>query len=316
MDKLSQLKRYTQVVADTGDLKEVSRHQPMDATTNPSLILKAAQDPLYQGLVQQSLDKYRQLPQTQQQADRLLSLLHVQFGVALQQQVPGYVSTEVDPRLSFDTRASIIQARQIVDGYRLLGGDPQRVLIKLAATWQGVEAARVLELEGIRCNMTLIFNLTQAVACAQANATLVSPFVGRILDWYQQKTGQQYSLDTDPGVASVQQIYRYFKQHEHSTIVMGASFRNLEQIEGLAGCDRLTISPNLLQQLSQSHGLLSPVLTSDWLNQQYLPAMQVNANQFYWDLNNDAMATDKLAEGIRRFTEDSQTLEQHLLSWL
>lgn len=316
MDKLTQLKAYTQVVADTGDLAEVARHQPVDATTNPSLILKAAADPAYQSLVQRALAAYRVLPSTSQQPSRLLSLVHLSFGVELQKQVPGYVSTEVDPRLSFDLAGSIQQARQIIAGYRQLGGEPQRVLIKLAATWEGIEAARVLEQEGIQCNMTLIFNLTQAIACAQAGATLVSPFVGRILDWYQQKTGQNYDAATDPGVISVQQIYRYFKQHQHSTIVMGASFRNLGEIEALAGCDRLTISPALLQLLAETQGDLPQKLSLDWAQQQAMPRVEVNSSRYYWALNEDAMASDRLADGIRRFTQDTLSLEQRLTSLL
>lgn len=315
MDKLSQLKRCTQVVADTGDLNEIARYQPLDATTNPSLILKAATDPLYQNLVVQSLEHYRQ----QQHAaapQPLLSLLHVQFGAALQQRVPGYVSTEVDPRLSFDVSATVRQARQIIQGYRQVGGDPQRVLIKIAATWQGIEAARTLEQEGIQCNMTLIFNLTQAIACAQAGATLVSPFVGRITDWYQQKTGQVYSAETDPGVASLRQIYRYFKQHRHPTIVMGASFRTPEQIEALAGCDRLTISPTLLEALQQAHGVVTPKLTDAWVQQQEVPAIRADAQRFLWDMTMDAMASDRLADGIRRFTADTLSLEQKMSALL
>lgn len=304
--KLEQLKAMTDVVADTGDIEAIARYQPLDATTNPSLLYKAAQMPQYAPLLRQSVDH------AQGDIGLACDYLAVAIGTEIVKLVPGRVSTEVDARLSFDTPATVAKARQLIALYHEQGVDRSRILIKIAATWEGIRAAAELEQEGINCNLTLLFNFAQAVACAEAGVTLISPFVGRILDWYKANTGvQDYTSATDPGVLSVSQIYNYYKQHSYPTIVMGASFRNIGEIEGLAGCDRLTISPQLLEELSQDHGTLerqlSPAATGAVQDQQ-----SFTEASFRFAMNEDPMATEKLAEGIRNFVKDQINLENLL----
>lgn len=303
--KLEQLKQMTLVVADTGDLEAIQRYRPTDATTNPSLLLQALDLPAYAPLLQQAAAQARN---TQSPVyDCFAALLASQ----LQQQVPGYVSIEVDARTSFDTQTSINRARQLIELITRAGGDPSRILIKLAATWEGIQAARQLEQEGIRCNLTLVFGFDQARACADAGVTLISPFVGRILDWYKaQHPTTDFSGPRDPGVQSVQQIYRHYKTHGYNTIVMGASFRNTDEIEQLAGCDRLTIAPKLLAQLTEDTGTLQQALTHTPANSER--ALGLKEAEFRLGLNQDAMVTEKLAQGIRQFIMDLDALEQRL----
>lgn len=304
--KLDQLKSMTDVVADTGDIDAIARYQPLDATTNPSLLFKAAQMPQYAPLLQLSMDKAN--GNITQACDHLA----VAIGAEIVKLVPGRVSTEVDARLSFDTQATISKAKQLIDLYQEQGIDQSRILIKIASTWEGIRAAEVLEKEGIQCNLTLLFNFAQAVACAEAGVTLISPFVGRILDWYKANTDvQDYTSETDPGVISVSKIYNYYKQHNYNTIVMGASFRNIGEIEGLAGCDRLTISPQLLEELAQDQTELKQRL---WENNSgaALPKQSFSEAEFRFAMNDDPMATEKLAEGIRNFVKDQINLENLL----
>ncbi|NHN37565.1 transaldolase [Pseudomaricurvus alcaniphilus] len=306
ISKLDQLKKMTDVVADTGDIEAIARFQPLDATTNPSLLYKAAQMPQYEGLLRQSLNS------AGGDIARACDHLAVAIGTEIVKLVPGRVSTEVDARLSFDTEATIAKARHLIDLYQQAGVDRSRILIKTASTWEGIRAAEVLEREGINCNLTLLFSFAQAVACADAGATLISPFVGRILDWYKANTEvKEYTPATDPGVISVTRIYNYYKQHGYPTIVMGASFRNTGEIEGLAGCDRLTISPQLLQELSQDTAPLERQLSADATG---APQEKVSYREaeFRYAMNDDAMATEKLAEGIRNFVKDQINLEQLL----
>jgi transaldolase len=310
-DQLSQLKHLTTVVADSGDFAAIRQYQPQDATTNPSLILKAIQQPQYLPLAQQALSYAADYADGPARIALAADKLAVLFGQQLLQQVPGFVSTEVDARLSFNSMATIEKAHQLLDMYQAQGADISRVLIKVAATWEGIQAARVLEQQGIRCNLTLIFSFAQAQACAEAGAFLISPFVGRILDWYKQHQPQQdFSAERDPGVQFVRRVYQYFKQHGYPTIVMGASFRNTSQITELAGCDRLTISPALLQQLAQST-LPVPRKLSHNGNTVAPPAALTEAN-FRWQMLEDQMASDKLQEGIRLFAADQLALEQLL----
>lgn len=316
MSKLDALKAMTVVVADTGDIEAIRTHQPQDATTNPSLILKAAELPAYSKLIDDAL----QWAKTQGNGEDVIALAcdktAVAIGAEILKLVPGLVSTEVDARLSFDRDATISKAHRLVALYEEAGIGKDRILIKIASTWEGIQAASVLEQEGIHCNLTLLFNFTQAVACAEAGVTLISPFVGRILDWY--KTNQpdtDFSGDSDPGVVSVSQIYNHYKAHGYKTVVMGASFRNTGEIESLAGCDKLTISPELLAQLSDSEADLPRRLTP--MNAEMnLPKFSVSEAEFRWVLNEDAMATEKLADGIRRFAQDQGKLEALLRSRL
>ncbi|WP_439135179.1 transaldolase [Pseudomaricurvus sp.] len=304
--KLDQLKSMTDVVADTGDIDAIARYQPLDATTNPSLLYKAAQMPQYAPLLQQSMDKAN--------GDIALACDHlaVAIGTEIVKLVPGRVSTEVDARLSFNTQATIDKAKQLIELYQAQGVDRSRILIKTASTWEGIRAAEALEKEGINCNLTLLFNFAQAVACAEAGVTLISPFVGRILDWYKANTDiQDYTAETDPGVLSVTKIYNYYKQHNYDTIVMGASFRNLGEIEGLAGCDRLTISPQLLEELSQDQGSLTQRLSENKPGEPQSKQSYSEA-EFRFAMNQDPMATEKLAEGIRNFVKDQINLEDLL----
>ncbi|HRX56882.1 MAG: transaldolase [Verrucomicrobiales bacterium] len=305
MNQLDQLKQHTIVVADTGDFESMRAYQPRDATTNPSLILQAAQKPEYRVLLDQAVAEKRSAG-LEAVIDRLLIL----FGVEILKIVPGRVSTEVDARLSFDTEGTLAKARQIIDLYAKEGIGKERVLIKIASTWEGIRAAAELEKEGIHCNMTLLFSLAQAVACAEAGARLISPFVGRILDWHKAKTGQTYTGAEDPGVRSVTQIYAYYKKFGLGTEIMGASFRNKEEITELCGCDLLTISPALLGELQASSDPIIAKLTVEAALQSDIQPMVCDEKAFRWMLNEDAMATEKTAEGIRKFGEDIVKLER------
>jgi len=305
MNQLEQLKQYTTVVADTGDFHTMQSFQPQDATTNPSLILKAVQKPEYLPLLEQTVQAHRG-----KSSSEIIDHLLVAFGLKILAIIPGRVSTETDARLSFDTEGTITKARQLITLYEAAGISRERVLIKIASTWEGICAAKVLQQEGIRCNMTLLFSFPQAVACAEAGAQLISPFVGRIYDWYKKATGTDYSGADDPGVQSVQRIYTYYKKFGYSTEVMGASFRNTSQILELAGCDLLTISPELLQKLNDTTAppvqrKLSPAQAA----QASLQKISLDERAFRLALNEDAMATEKLAEGIRLFCADSVKLE-------
>jgi transaldolase len=311
--KLDQLKTMTDVVADTGDIEAIKRFKPMDATTNPSLLLKAAQLPQYAPLVEQA----KQWAKSQggndaEQLSNCSDKLAVAIGCEILNIIPGRISTEVDSRLSFDTDATLAKARRLIDLYAEAGIDKQRVLIKIASTWEGICAAKILEQEGINCNLTLLFGFAQAAACAEAGVFLISPFVGRILDWYKANTAQsEYSAEQDPGVLSVTHIYNFYKQHGYNTVVMGASFRNIGEIEQLAGCDRLTISPQLLEELANDNNKLARKLDPQTAGQAIAKPDSSEA-AFRWAMNEDAMATEKLAEGIRNFTIDQIKLEQLL----
>jgi len=311
MNKLSRLRELTTVVADTGDIESIRRHAPVDATTNPSLLFKAAQDDKYRHLVE---DAVRFGHQARGSQDRQLAVtldrLAVNFGVEILGIIPGRVSTEVDARLSFDTEATVARAEQIIGMYEDAGISRERVLIKIASTWEGIAAASELERRGIHCNLTLLFSFAQAVACADAGVTLISPFVGRILDWYKQKEGVDgYPAAEDPGVVSVTRIYNYYKRNGIDTVVMGASFRNVEEILQLAGCDLLTISPDLMSALEQAEGDLPRKLSVETARQTGEAAIEMDERSFRWLMNEDAMATEKLAEGIRNFTRDTEKLE-------
>lgn len=311
MSQLDSLKKYTKVVADTGDFQSIKAFQPLDATTNPSLILAATEKPEYAHLLDKAVadNKGGSLRGDALLRKVLIDTL-VAFGVEILKIVPGRVSTEVDARLSFDAESSIAMAREIIDLYASRGIDRSRVLVKLASTWEGIRAAEVLEKEDIRCNMTLLFSLEQAVASAEAGAQLISPFVGRIMDWYKAKEGKTYSGPEDPGVLSVQQIYNYYKKFDLNTEVMGASFRNTEEIIELAGCDLLTISPDLLKKLAETDGTLERKLSPETAKASDVEKIAVDENAFRWGLNENAMATEKLAEGIRRFGVDIVKLEK------
>ena len=308
-NKLSQLKEFTTIVADTGDITAIKDFLPEDATTNPSLMLKAAQIPEYAPFIDQAVAWAKE--QSNDKAQQIIDAsdkLAVIVGTEILKYIPGRISTEVDARLSYDKEATIEKARRLIKLYEEASISKDRVLIKAASTWEGIKAAEELEKEGINCNLTLLFSFAQAQACAEAGVFLISPFVGRILDWYKKSTGQEYTAETDPGVVSVTEIYNYYKQHGYKTIVMGASFRNIGEIEQLAGCDRLTISPNLLEELKKDEGTLERKLVpvSD-----VTPAGEAITEQaFRWALNEDAMATEKLAEGIRNFAVDQRKLEK------
>jgi transaldolase len=302
---LDQLKALTTVVADTGDFNAMRAYKPQDATTNPSLILKAVQKPEYQTLLAEVIaqNKGKSIVEI---TDHLL----VRFGKEILQVVPGRVSTEVDARLSFDTQATIAKAHHLIELYAAQGIDRKRVLIKIASTWEGIRAAEKLEAVGIHCNLTLLFSFGQAVACADAGVTLISPFVGRIYDWYKAKTGVDYVGADDPGVKSVARIYEYFKKYGYPTEIMGASFRNTGQILALAGCDLLTISPDLLASLSQSNDAVPARLVLAKAQASSVDRVRFDEKGFRFELNEDAMATDKLSEGIRAFVADSQKLDK------
>ena len=311
MNKLEALKQMTTVVADTGDVDAISRFTPQDATTNPSLILNAARQPQYAALVDDAISfGQRHGAGKDAMLDAALDKLAVNFGARITLIVPGYVSTEVDAGLSFDTVGTLQKAHRLLDLYSQAGVDTSRILVKIAATWEGIQAARTLEREGIKCNLTLLFGFNQAVACAEAGAFLISPFVGRILDWYKASTGKEYTASDDPGVLSVQRIYRYYKTHGYPTVVMGASFRNLGEIEALAGCDRLTIAPALLEQLAKDEAPLTRQLHPSQPSSDARISLQETG--FRWQLNEDAMATDKLSDGIRKFHADYLSLRKML----
>ena len=306
MNTLQALQQHSQVVADTGDLSAIERFQPVDATTNPSLIRKAMALDAFQPLRASVAEQLRH-----QSPEQILDNLTVAVGCAISQRVPGWVSAEVDVRLSFDTQATIARVRQLAEGFAARGVDPaKRILFKIAATWEGIQAARILEAEGLHCNLTLLFSLPQAQACADAGVTLISPFVGRIADWYAQKEGVAgFSAEDDPGVASVRRVWNWMKAHDYATIVMAASFRNTGQILALAGCDKLTISPALLQALQDMDQAVARQLhTPQWQENSPLP----DEAAFRWQVNADAMATEKLAEGMRLFAADQQALLEEL----
>ena len=307
MNKREQLAQWTSLVADTGDLDMIAALAPEDATTNPSLLLAAAKDERYRGLLEQAATLCEELGH-KGEMDWLTDICACLSGQAILERVPGLVSTEVDARLSFDTRATVEKARRLMSIYRELDVDPSRILIKIAATWEGIQAVRILEEEGTRCNVTLVFNQAQALAAAEAGATLISPFVGRIYDWYRKSGMDIATADDDPGVQSVREIYRTFKARGLETIVMGASFRTADQIEALAGCDKLTISPALLEELASRDGTLTQVLDAELVapESDWTP---VNEPAFRWQMNDDPMACDLLADGIRRFAKDQQALE-------
>jgi transaldolase len=302
---LDQLKAFTTVVADTGDFNAMRAYKPQDATTNPSLILKAVQKPEYQTLLAEVVAQHRG-KSIGEVTDHLL----VKFGQEILQVVPGRVSTEVDARLSFDTQGTVAKAHQLIDLYATQGIDKNRVLIKIAATWEGIRAAEKLESQGIHCNLTLLFSFGQAVACADAGVTLISPFVGRIYDWYKAKNGIDYLGADDPGVKSVARIYYYFKKFGYPTEIMGASFRNTGQIMALAGCDLLTISPDLLSSLAQSSEPVVSQLNAMGAQALSIDRVRFDEKGFRFELNEDAMASDKLSEGIRAFIADSQRLDK------
>jgi transaldolase len=307
MSKLEQLKTMTSVVADTGDIEAIKQFSPQDATTNPSLIYKAAQLPQYQSLITDSVNWAKQ--QDGDLLENTLDKLSVSIGCEILNIVPGYVSTEVDARLSFDTVATINKARKLVTLYEEANIERSRILIKIASTWEGIQAAKVLEEEGIRCNLTLLFNFAQAVACAQSDVFLISPFVGRILDWYKKAEGvDSYAPLEDPGVKSVTRIYNYYKTHGYKTVVMGASFRNAGEIEALSGCDKLTISPALLEELQKDNGIIKQQLSPTTQSEDTKWA-DLTESKFRWEMNQDPMATEKLAEGIRNFAIDQGKLE-------
>ena len=307
--KLEQLRQMTVVVADTGDIDAIRYLQPQDATTNPSLVLKVADKPQYQPLLKEAIEKARQESlDLAQQLAYAVDRASVAIGAEINQVIPGYISTEVSAKLSFDIRATVEKARRLIHLYQEKGIGRDRVLIKIASTWEGIKAAEILEKEGIHCNLTLLFAMPQAVACAEAGTTLISPFVGRILDWYKTaQPDEDWSGANDPGVCSVQKIYQYYKEHGYQTIVMGASFRNTDEIEHLAGCDRLTISPALLEQLAADQGELKQVLKPEAASGQQ--PQPLDEATFRWQMNQDAMATEKLAQGISQFAADQDKLE-------
>ena len=316
-NSLEQLKLMTKVVADTGDFALIQQYEPLDATTNPSLIFKALQKEEYAALLDQAIEELKghEGPMAEKLGliiDRVLIL----FGLEILRIIPGRVSTEVDARLSFDADATVARARKLIADYEAEGIDRERILIKIASTWEGIQAARVLQAEGINCNMTLLFSLPQAVGCAEANAKLISPFVGRIMDWYKAKTGETYTPENDPGVHSVKEIYTYYKKFDYQTEVMGASFRNAGEILELAGCDLLTISPGLLGELQESETAVTRKLDPDTAGDADIEKLDLNESTFRFLLNEDAMATEKLAEGIRLFAADIVKLESIIASKL
>ena len=316
MTLLESLKKYTVVVADTGDIEAIAKHRPQDATTNPSLLFHAAQMPAYRHLVEDAVAlAQKRGGKHEEMAAEFIDRLFVLFGSEILKVVPGRVSTEVAARLSFDTEATIAKARKLISLYKEKGISPERILIKIASTWEGIRAAELLEKEGIHCNLTLLFSFAQAVACAEAGVTLISPFVGRIYDWYKKENGgAEIPPDQDPGVASVTRIYNYYKKFDYKTQIMGASFRNIHQICNLAGSDLLTISPDLLEQLEQTEGVLERKLDPAKAKATKEDRLHLDEKTFRWMHNEDAMATEKLAEGIRKFNSDASHLEDFALS--
>ncbi len=315
--QLDQLKQITTVVADTGDFASLKQYAPQDATTNPSLILKAAQMPDYQYLVDKAIADGRTSGVSGPALlHRVLDDLLIRFGVEILKIVPGRVSTETDANLSFDTGALVAKGRQFIALYQKQGIPRERILIKIASTWEGIRACEVLQKEGINCNLTLLFSLAQAVACAEAKAKLISPFVGRILDWYKKSTGKDYAPAEDPGVVSVKEIYAYYKKFGHATEIMGASFRSAGEILELAGCDLLTISPQLLGELKNSTAPLPRKLSPDLAKESKLEKLVLDEKKFRWLMNDNQMATEKTAEGIRQFNADAVKLEKFIAAKL
>jgi transaldolase len=313
MNLLESLKRSTTVVADTGDIDAIAEHRPQDATTNPSLLLHAAELPRYRDLVDDALNFALRAGGSQAACSvAFMDKLFIDFGCEILKIVPGRVSTEVDAGLSFDTDGTVAKARKLIGMYKEAGIERDRVLIKIASTWEGIRAAEQLEREGIHCNLTLLFSFAQAVACAEAGVTLISPFVGRIYDWYRKERGvKDIPADEDPGVASVTRVYDYFKKFGYKTQVMGASFRKVDQIVRLAGCDLLTISPDLLGQMEKTEGTVPRRLSADTAKASDAQKVHLDEKTFRWMHNEDAMATEKLAEGIRKFYADARKLEQY-----
>jgi len=317
VSQLDALKRFTKVVADTGDFSTLKQFAPQDATTNPSLIFKAAQMPAYKELLEKALaDNRKSAGSKKAILNKIVDELLVLFGVEILKIVPGRVSTETDADLSFDTDALVTKAHRFIELYAERKIPRERVLIKIASTWEGIKAAERLQKEGINCNMTLLFSLAQAVACAEAGAKLISPFVGRILDWFKAKTGKDYTPSEDPGVVSVREIYSYYKKFGHGTEVMGASFRSKGEVLELAGCDLLTISPQLLGQLQASTEPIERKLSPEIAAAGSLERLSLNEKSFRWLLNEDAMATEKLAEGIRSFNADAVKLQKLIATLL
>ena len=314
--QLDQLKQFTTVVADTGDFATLKQFAPRDATTNPSLIFKAAQMPEYKFIVDKAIADNKAKAGGSELLNRVLDDLLILFGVEILKIVPGRVSTETDANLSFDTAALAAKGRHFISLYEKQGIARERILIKIASTWEGIRAAEVLQREGINCNLTLLFSLAQAVACAEAKAKLVSPFVGRIMDWYKARDKKDYSPAEDPGVISVKEIYAYYKKFGHATEVMGASFRNVGEITELAGCDLLTISPNLLAELQKSTAPLARKLSPEIARESKIEKLPLDEKKFRWLVNENAMATEKTAEGIRQFNADAQKLAQFVAAKL
>lgn len=313
MNQLEQLKQHTTVVADTGDFEAMRAYKPQDATTNPSLILAASQKAEYKPLVDKAIADHKGSSLTGPALlDSITDAILVNFGIEILKIVPGRVSTEVDARLSFDTDANVAKARHIIGLYEQNGIPRERILIKIASTWEGIKAAEILQKEGINCNLTLLFSLAQAVACAESGIQLISPFVGRILDWYKKSTGKDYTAAEDPGVLSVTEIYNYYKHFDYKTEVMGASFRNTGEIIELTGCDLLTISPALLGELQASEQPITPKLSVEIAKSQKIERINNDEKTFRWLLNQDAMATEKTSEGIRNFAKDIVKLEDML----
>lgn len=312
MNQLEQLRKMTTIVADSGDIDSIKAYAPTDATTNPSLIMTAAQKPQYRHLIEEAVSYAKAKGKSEKEKCILvMDKLFVNFGLEILKIIPGRVSTEVDARLSFDVEGSIKKAHDLIKLYEAAGISRDRILIKLASTWEGAKAAAQLEKEGIHCNMTLLFSLAQAIVCAEAKATLISPFVGRILDWYKKNDGVAgYAPAEDPGVLSVTQIYNYYKHFDYKTVVMGASFRNADEVRELAGCDFLTISPNFLDELSKSDNKVERKLDPKKAKALKLEKISLDEKTFRLMLNDNAMATEKLSEGIRRFAEDSVKLEK------
>ena len=312
MSKLQQLKAMTTIVSDTGEIEEIKKYLPTDATTNPSLIFAASSKPEYQFLIQEAIQwGKKQGGNREEELEQIIDKLFVNFGIEILKIVPGRVSTEVDARLSFDIEGSVKKARHLIALYETAGIDRKRVLIKLASTWEGIKAAEILEKEGIHCNMTLLFSLCQAIGCAQVKATLISPFVGRILDWYKKSENKEsYPPEKDPGVLSVTTIYNYYKKWGIKTQIMGASFRNADEIIELAGCDLLTIAPKLLEELKTAEGSVPRKLDPQVAEKSSVEKITMDEKKFRWMLNEDQMATEKLSEGIRNFTKDLVKLEK------
>ncbi len=316
MNQLDQLKQFTTVVADSGDFGALKAYTPRDATTNPSLILKAAQMPEYKFLLDKAVAENKRKYGGDELIHRIIDDLMILFGVEILKIIPGRVSTETDANLSFDTAALVAKAHRFIELYETHGISHERILIKLASTWEGIRAAEILQHEGINCNMTLLFSLPQAVACAEAKAKLISPFVGRILDWHKKSAGKDFAPAEDPGVLSVKEIYAYYKKFGHPTEVMGASFRNVGEIQELAGCDLLTISPQLLGELQKSEAPLPRKLSPEMARDSKIEKLPLDEKKFRWLLNENAMATEKTAEGIRLFNADATKLAQFVAAKL